>query len=135
MGVKVIGAQRLINELEKKFDKEQIKSIVDEALLAGSLIFGMELRRQLKTFSDGTGYSEGYTLEELTISEPLDKLGNRTITVHWKGKHERYRIIHLNEWGTIKNPKPRGKGKIAKAMALSKQAYGKAVRDVLRRRL
>jgi len=135
MGLRVYGVQRLMNELELKFSKEQIKSIVDEALIAGALILGMELRRQIRTFSDGTGYSKGYTLDEITISEPLDKLGNRTITVHWKGKHGRYRIIHLNEWGTIKNPNPRGKGKIAKAMALSQQAYGKAVRDVLRRRL
>lgn len=135
MGVKVYGVQRLINELELKFGKEQVKSVVDEALTAGALVFGMELRRQLKTFSDGTGYSKGYTLDEVTISEPLDKLGNRTITVYWRGRHGRYRIIHLNEWGTIKNPNPRGKGKIAKAMALSKQAYGKAVRDAIRRRL
>src|SRR5699024_6777013 len=135
MGLRVYGVQRLMNELELKFSKEQIKSIVDEALIAGALILGMELRRQIRTFSDGTGYSKGYTLDEITISEPLDKLGNRTITVHWKGKHGRYRIIHLNEWGTIKNPNPRGKGKIAKAMALSKQAYGKAVRDTIRRRL
>ena len=135
MGVRVYGVQRLINELELKFGKEQITAIVDEALTAGSLVFGMELRRQLRTFSDGTGYSKGYTLDEMTISEPLDKLGNRTITVHWRGRHGRYRIIHLNEWGTIKNPNPRGKGKIAKAMALSKQAYGKAVRDTIRRRL
>lgn len=135
MSIRVYGATRLENELEHKFGKERTKAIVDEALIAGALILGMELRRQIRTFSDGTGYSKGYTLDEITISEPLDKLGNRTITVHWRGKHGRYRIIHLNEWGTIKNPNPRGKGKIAKAMALSKQAYGKAVRDVLRRRL
>lgn len=135
MSVRVYGVHRLINELEHRFGKSRVDAIVDEALTAGSLVFGMELRRQLRTFSDGTGYSKGYTLDEMTISEPLDKLGNRTITVYWRGKHSRYRIIHLNEWGTIKNPNPRGKGKIAKALMLSRQAYGKAVRDVLRRRL
>lgn len=135
MGIRIYGVSRLIKELEAKFNKKRVQAIVDEAITNGALVLGMELRRQLKTFSDGTRYSKGYTLDELTISKPMDSAGNRVIKVYWKGKHQRYRIIHLNEWGTIRNPNPRGKGKIAKAMTLSKQAYGKAVRDTLRRRL
>lgn len=135
MGIRIYGVSRLIKELEAKFNKKRVQAIVDEAITNGALVLGMELRRQLKTFSDGTGYSKGYTLDELTISKPMDSAGNRVIKVYWKGKHQRHRIIHLNEWGTIRNPNPRGKGKIAKAMTLSKQAYGKAVRDTLRRRL
>lgn len=135
MGVRVYGVTRLLNRLEEKFGKVHIEKVIDEALTNGALVFGMELMRQLKTFSDGTGYSKGYTLDEVVISDPLDVHGNRTIKVYWKGKNNRYRIIHLNEWGTIKNPRPRGKGKIAKALALSQKAYGKAVRDTIRRRL
>lgn len=134
MAVKVHGVNRLLKELDQKFGQNRIDKITDEALTKGALVFGMELRRQLRTFSDGTGYSEGYTLDELTISPPSSNdNGNRSIRVYWRGPHSRYRIIHLNEWGTIKNPKPRGKGKIAKAMKLSQKAYGQAVRGELRR--
>lgn len=134
MAVKIHGVNRLLKELDQKFGKRRIDQITDDALTKGALVFGMELRRQLKTFSDGTGYSEGYTLDELTISPPgKGTSGNRSIRVYWRGPHSRYRIIHLNEWGTIRNPSPRGKGKIAKAMKLSRKAYGKAVRDELRR--
>lgn len=134
MGIKMHGVNRLLKELDQKFSKNRIDSITDEALTKGALIFGMELRRQLKTFSDGTGYSEGYTLDELTISPPGTGSNKaRSIQVYWRGPRERYRIIHLNEWGTIRNPKPRGKGKIAKAMKLSKKEYGKAIREELRR--
>lgn len=136
MAVKVYGVDRLINQLDERFGRKRIDSIVDEALTNGALVFGMELRRQLATFSDGTGYSKGYTLDELTISSPdSGSSGNRSITIHWKGPHNRYRVIHLNEWGTIQNPSPRGKGKIAKAMELARKPYGKAVRDTIRRNL
>lgn len=129
MAVKIYGVDRLLRELEKRFNRKRIDVIVDEALTNGALVFGMELRRQLRTFKD-----QGYTLDELTISPPDERgSGNRSIKIYWRGKHSRYRIIHLNEWGTIRNPNPRGKGKIAKAMELSRKAYGKAVRDTIRR--
>ena len=134
MAVKVHGVNRLLQELDQKFGRKQIDNITDEALTKGALVFGMELRRQMRTFSDGTGYSEGYSVDEITISPPgSSNNGSRSVRVFWRGKHGRYRIIHLNEWGTIRNPKPRGKGKIAKAMKLSKKAYGQAIRDEIRR--
>lgn len=136
MDVRVHGVNRLLKELDNRFGKKRIDEITDEALTMGALVFGMELRRQLRTFSDGTGYSKGYTLDELTISPPSANAdGNRSIMIFWRGPHSRYRIIHLNEWGTIRNPRPRGKGKIAKAMELSKKAYAKAIRDTIRRNL
>lgn len=134
--MKIHGVNRLLQELDQKFGKKRIDNITDEALTMGALVFGMELRRQLRTFSDGTGYSQGYTVDELTISPPdANAHGHRSIMVFWRGAKERYRIIHLNEWGTIRNPRPRGKGKIAKAMELSRLAYGRAIRDSLRRNL
>lgn len=130
MGLKIHGVNPLLKELEKKFDKARVEKIVDDALTAGALILGMELRRQLRTFKD-----QGYTLDEMVISAPDDLSRNRTIRIYWRGKHSRYRIIHLNEWGTIKKPNPRGKGKIAKAMKLAQKEYGKTVREILRREL
>lgn len=128
MAVKVHGVNQLLSELDRKFGPKRIEGIADSALEKGSLVFGMELRRQLLTFKD-----KGYTLDELTISPPDGTSAGRSVRVYWRGPHSRYRIIHLNEWGTIRNPSPRGKGKIAKAMQLSKRAYGQAIRDEIRR--
>lgn len=131
MGVKVHGVNKLLEELERKFGNNKISNITDDALTKGALVFGMELRRQLATFKD-----KGYTLDELTISPPsANGTNTRAIRIFWRGPKSRYRIIHLNEWGTIRNPSPRGKGKIAKALKLSQKPYGKAVRDSLRRNL
>lgn len=131
MSVEVTGINETIGDLEKELGKTKMKQISDAALEAGAKVFVEELKRQVSTFSDGKGYSEGYTLEEITISKPFWDGGVRTISVHWKGPHGRYRIIHLNEWGTIKNPNPRGKGKIALALKNSEQAYINAVRKAL----
>lgn len=131
MAVKVYGVNKLLDELDNRFGRKRIDSIVDEALTNGALVFGMELRRQLATFKD-----KGFTLDELTISSPdANSSGKRSVTIYWKGPNRRYSIIHLNEWGTIRNPSPRGKGKIAKAMELARKPYGKAVRDTIRRNL
>lgn len=131
MGVKIYGVNSLLKDLESMFSRTRIDSIIDDALTSGALVFGMELRRQLATFKD-----KGYTLDEMTISNPnASAEGGRSIIVHWKGPHSRYRIIHLNEWGTVNNPSPRGKGKIAAAMSNSQKAYGAAVRNSIRRNL
>lgn len=127
MAVKVYGVNRLIGELEAKFNGKRIERLTSTALEKGALVVGMEILRQLRTFKD-----KGYTIDEMTISDPFSD-GNPTVRIYWSGPHNRYRIIHLNEWGTIRNPNPRGKGKIAKALKLSQKAYGQAVRDELRR--
>ena len=127
MAVKVYGVNRLIGELEAKFNGKRIERLTSAALEKGALVVGMEILRQLRTFKD-----KGYTIDEMTISDPFSD-GNPTVRIYWSGPHNRYRIIHLNEWGTIRNPNPRGKGKIAKALKLSQKAYGQAVRDEIRR--
>lgn len=123
MGVKVTGQEKLIAELEKRFGKAKMQQISDRALKAGAEVFVKELKAQLATFKD-----TGATIREVTISEPFTQSGVRTVKVHWRGPDNRYRIIHLNEWGTIQNPRPRGKGKIALAMRNAENAYREAIK-------
>lgn len=135
MGVEIKGLKELERELEKRFGKQNVQRISDKALLDGAKVFVKELQVQVKTFSDGKGYSQGYTYEEITVSEPMTIKGVRTVKVHWKGPHGRYRVIHLNEWGTIKNPNPRGKGAIARALKNAEKAYRNAIKQAIERGL
>jgi len=135
MGVEIKGLKELERELEKRFGKQNVQRISDKALLDGAKVFVKELQAQVKTFSDGKGYSQGYTYEEITVSEPMTIKGVRTVKVHWKGPHGRYRVIHLNEWGTIKNPNPRGKGAIARALKNAEKAYRNAIKQAIERGL
>ncbi|MGY3717187.1 hypothetical protein ACWE42_16875, partial [Sutcliffiella cohnii] len=105
MSVKIKGINQLIKNLEKRFGPENVQRISDKALIAGAEVFVKELKIQFQTFKD-----TGASISEITISKPLVVDGKRLIKIHWKGPKNRYRIIHLNEWGTINNPNPRGKG-------------------------
>jgi hypothetical protein len=82
---------------------------------------------QFATFKD-----TGASIEEMTISDPLWVSGVRTIKIHWRGPKDRYRIIHLNEFGTVQNPSPRGKGAIARAMRNAESAYRNAIKKAIR---
>ena len=100
----------------------------DEALRAGAPVFTKELNTQLETFRDTGG-----TVEDVTLTEPTDILGVRVLKVHWNGPHGRYRVVHLNEWGTVKNPNPRGKGAIARALKNSQKEYRSAIKRAIER--
>lgn len=118
MSMKITGMNKLLADIEKHLGKAKMKRVTDAALTAGAKVFVTELKRQFETFRD-TGASK----DEITISKPYTKGGVRMISVHWRGPKNRYRIIHLNEWGTVKNPNPRGKGKIAAALRNAEKAY------------
>lgn len=128
MKVDVRGQKQLMADLERRLGPTVMKHKVDAAITAGAKVFVKELKQQFKTFRD-----TGASIEEITISEPFWMDGVRTVRVHWKGPKNRYRIIHLNEWGTVKNPNPRGKGAIARALKNSEKAYRDAIRRSLGR--
>ncbi|WP_299090347.1 hypothetical protein [uncultured Metabacillus sp.] len=128
MSVNVTGLNKLMADLEKRFGKTKMQTISDNALKQGAEVFVRELKSQFETFKD-----TGASIDEITISEPFWVGDVRTIKIHWRGPKERYRIIHLNEWGTVKNPNQKGKGAIARALRNAENAYRKAVSDAIRR--
>lgn len=128
--VEVNGVQELNDRLEARFGKVALQRIVDKALLAGAGVIKRELESSFQSFKD-----TGASIREITISEPMTLNGIRTVAIYWSGPRERYSIIHLNEFGTIKNPRPRGKGAIERAMRAGQEAYFNAVQKELVRGL
>lgn len=128
MSVKVEGLDKLLSNLEKKYGKENMNYIVDHALKKGAEVFKSELEKEFETFKD-TGASR----DEIQVSAPMTVSGVRTIKVYWRGPKERYRLIHLNEFGTVRNPNPKGKGAIVRAMRNAEEAYKRVVKEELGR--
>lgn len=128
MSVKINGFEKLLKDLETRFGTGRMQQISDQALKAGAKVYVKELKSQLEMFRD-----TGATVDEVTISEPETINGSRTIKVYWKGPKNRYRIIHLNEWGTIKNPNPAGKGAIARSLQSAASAYRNAIKQEIAR--
>lgn len=127
MSVKIRGLNKLLDELETKLGKQGMQRISDKALINAANEFVRVLKSEFQSFRD-----TGASIDEITITGPLWEQGTRTIKIHWTGPKGRYRIIHLNEWGTIKNPNPRGKGAVARAMKNSEKAYRDAVRKAIK---
>jgi|SRR5699024_2727591 len=127
MSVEVKGEAKLLAELERRLGAKRMQKVSDKALEKGAKVFVAELKRQFQTFRD-----TGASIEEITISSPMTVGGVRTIKVHWKGPKDRYRIIHLNEFGTVKNPNPRGKGRIAVALRNAESAYRAVIKQSIR---
>ncbi|MDN4525324.1 hypothetical protein [Fictibacillus fluitans] len=127
MSVTVKGEKELMAALDKKFGKAKMTLLTDQALHSGAEVFVKELKREFEKFKD-----TGESIREITISKPVWVGNVRAISVHWKGPKDRYRIIHLNEFGTVKNPNPKGKGAIARAMRNAEAAYREAIKKKLK---
>lgn len=130
MSVKINGMKELEAMIEAKYGKAAVERISDEALADAANVFVQALIKELETFKD-----QGFTIDEVTLTEPYTLDGVRTISVKWEGPKGRYRLIHLNEFGTVKNPNPRGKGAIARALLNSKKAYKQAIKNAIERGL
>lgn len=126
MSVKITGMDKLTKELESRYGKMRMQELTDQALKAGGEVFLKELKIQFENWK-----VDGYSIDEMTISEPHDVAGVRTITVKWRGPHKRYTIIHLNEFGTVHSPKPPGKGSVARALDASRKPYRQALKKAL----
>lgn len=128
MTVEVEGLEALLGKLESKFGKQQMQQVSDDGLKSGAEVFVNELKSQFESFK-----ATGASIAEITIGEPEWVGDERTIKIYWKGPKNRYRIIHLNEWGTVKEPNPAGKGAIARALRNSEQSYHEAIKEALGR--
>lgn len=110
-----------VESLLKGMKGEQLEAVEKNALKNASPIIKDAIKANLETFKD-----KGYTVEELTLGNPVKTDEGYKVRIGWKGKHNRYAIVHLNEFGYSKNGKtyhPRGLGKIELAYNNSKNKY------------
>ncbi|WEZ09577.1 hypothetical protein P5663_06970 [Priestia flexa] len=130
MSVKIEGLDKLLKSLDYKLGIANLNKIIDRALIKGANVFVSQLKLEFESFKD-----TGASIDEITISQPMIVDGIRTVKIHWRGERGRYRIIHLNEWGTVKNPNPKGKGAIARVMRNATKAYQNVIKQELGRGL
>lgn len=122
------GMNELLSELDRRFGKENMERISDTALLKGAELFVKVLNESIGTSGK---HAKGWTVEDTSIEGPLYVRGKKTVKIHWNGPHGRYRIIHLNEYGTVKSPNPPRKGAIARAMREAEQAYREIIKQAV----
>ncbi|MEB8101052.1 hypothetical protein [Staphylococcus xylosus] len=136
MSVEVKGVETLINQLERKFGREKMREVEDDALNAGGEFFKSTLQKNFKSFED-----TGASIQEMTKTDPFyskNARKARSILIKWEGSMDRFKLIHLNEHGYTRDGKkivPRGFGVIAKTLKSSELAYRQIIINVLRARI
>lgn len=128
LGVKVTGLDQLLSQLDKKLGKRKMDRIVDQALISGARVIYHHLQKNFSTFEDTSA-----SMHEMTIGKPRTLNGKRTISIYWQGTNDRWKIIHMNEYGTVKNPNPRGSGAIDSALKQGQKQYLEAITTKIQR--
>lgn len=120
-----------IQDYLKELTGEELEKVEKNALKNASPIIGDAIKSNLQSFKN-----EGYTVEELTVGNPLKKENGYRVRIGWKGPHKRYAIVHLNEFGYSKDGKtyhPRGLGQITKAYESSKDEYLSTLKNEIKK--
>lgn len=126
--IKMTGVEELLAELDRRFGKENMERISDAALIKAAKLFVKIVNAYI---GQGGRYAKGWTISDTSIEGPVYIGGVKTVKIHWNGPHGRYRIIHLNEWGTVKIPNPPRKGAIARALKDAEDVYRNEVKRAL----
>ncbi|MDT2815975.1 hypothetical protein P7H75_14035 [Vagococcus carniphilus] len=128
-----------INEVVKGIDKElgEARSgrIQNKAINKGMDKVADDLENAFGKFI-GTKYSTGATRDEITILKARQTKNARIGSIGWRGPKDRYRLVHLNEWGYTRKGKkyrPRMQGTIGNTMQLSEPKYFNIVHQELRK--
>ena len=127
------GVTETIQALEKKLGTKKIRKVTRDAINEGASDVEEQLKWALLTFKD-----TGATVDEVVRSLASYKNYNAEAEIGWNGPKQRYRLIHLNEWGYTRNGrqiKPRGFGVITKSLKSSEKIYLNAVARELRNKL
>lgn len=131
--VEIKGVQETLKNLEKKLGSRKIRAITKEAVDAGAKQVEKILQKDMLVFKD-----KGYTIDEVVKTEAIFRNNQVNAKIGWNGPHERYRIIHLNEWGYTRNGKqirPRGFGVITKSLKDSEPLYFNTVAEEVKKNL
>lgn len=127
MSVEVKGVHQMLRQIDEAYGETKMLRVQDKALNKGAKYFVSVLKANFEVFRD-----TGASINEITVTDPYFIHGRtRMVKVHWQGSKNRYAIIHLNEWGSIKHPNPRGKGAIARTMFTTERPY----REIIERSL
>lgn len=132
MKVSLRGERDLEKVLTKKLGKAKMKRVVDRALTKGGQQVATIIRKDMQRVAD-TGKSARAT----SVTKPEMVNGVREVKINWQDSTQRWRIIHLNEYGHFDKAgewvNPSGKGVIENAMRKGRDVYFATVKEELRR--
>lgn len=129
-GFNIKGINALQKAITETYSGTKARKIQKEAVNAGADVVVEKLKENFEGFKL-TGYSQ----EEIMHSEARITGDTVQAKIGWNGSHERWRLVHLSEFGYTKAGKqytPRGFGVIVKTVDETKEDYLQEVEGRLR---
>ncbi len=133
MSVEVTGVEEVFAKLEEKFSERKLNSIEKQALTPAGQYVKNEVKSAVSFFKD-----TGAEYDEVVVGKPRKIGGVNVIRVGWRGPMERYRLVHLSEFGYTrfgKHYNPRGFGQLQKTYDKIKPYYRVITSGKLREKL
>lgn len=116
------GVDELLKSIDEQFSERRSATIQNKAVNEAAEKFKDGLAEAIASYKD-----TGATVEETTRSRASKKAdGTRTSRIGWNGPKQRYKLIHLNEFGYVrwgKRYNPRGMGVIRAYIDKSQKVY------------
>lgn len=132
-GFQIRGMEELQKAIAEAYSGAKARKIQREAVEAGADLVVEQLKSNFAPFKD-----KGYSQDEIMHSDAKTKNDVVEVKVGWNGPHDRWRLIHLNEFGYTKKGKqytPTGFGAIDKTINQTKNDYFEAVAGKMREQL
>lgn len=110
VNVNVTGVDEILKELEQRLSPAKVTRVSNQALRVVGQYGVMKLKTAVSSYRD-----TGKTVNEITATKPRKSGGGRMIKIGWSGDGNRWKLVHLNEFGYTRFGKtysPRGLGKI-----------------------
>lgn len=121
MSVTIRGMDEVLANMEKKMGAKAVAKYSNDALRVAGRYMAVKLKAAVSSYKD-----TGKTVVEVTVGNPRLRGGVRQIRIGWDGggTGQRYRLVHLNEFGYTRfgrSYSPRGSGKVQNAFDAARQ--------------
>lgn len=136
-GYNIKGIHELEKAVKEAYSGAKVKNIIREAVNTGAEAVVDTLKTNYENVKD-KGYSQGYTAKEIVKSGARSNRGIIEAKVGWNGPNERWRLVHLEEFGYNRHGKqyrPPQFGTIDKSLKEGQEKYFTAVAGRLRKSL
>ncbi|MFY4479666.1 hypothetical protein [Latilactobacillus sakei] len=115
MSVEIKGMDEVLAKLDQQLGTRKVNAYSKEALTIMGRYLAVQIKNAVASYRD-----TGATVQEIVVSTPRKKDGTLTVKIGWDGmgSRQRWRLVHLNEFGYTRSGRtyrPRGIGKIQKA--------------------
>lgn len=132
---KIYGVEGVLRNLENKLGSRVIATVSNKALKKAGQYGADKLQNDISYFK-----RTGATVDEVVLSRVRNQYGERLIDIGWEGPMERWRLVHLNEFGynahgTFNRITPAGYGAVQKSMNDMQNEVKEIMIDVIKKEL